>query len=231
MRVVVLVLASREFPFVSMSMLRACPRIRAFSTARVAHIPPRAQKILRKKNDENLRHAISLYHLAPSFFPAPQKAASAEEFSEELDASVADAILGPFSSEYEGRPFVQFANTHELMSEHTRSVQSGRRDTLGEVDVYDTSNIQRIFVTPKERADESADDTLRSRQHFVSPPSAYSTRTARDAAGHGDLYRNEELSLRSAQVRDALFGTVTGELPSLEIVRERESAWKDGDKK
>ena len=49
--------------------------------------------------------------------------------------------------------------------------------------------------------------------------------------GHGDLYRNEELSLRSAQVRDALFGTVAGELPSLEIVREREQAWKEGDQK
>lgn len=225
------VLSSREFPFISTSMLRAAIGVRAFSTARVARIPPRAQRIMKKKNDENLRHAISLYHLSPSFFPAPQKKENAEEFSEELEDSVSEAILGPFSSEYEGRPFVQFANTNELMAEHTRGVQQGRRDTLGEVDVYDTSNIQRIFVTPKERADESTDDSLRSRQHFVNPPSAYPTRTARDAAGHGDLYRNEELSLRSAQVRDALFGTVAGELPSLEIVREREQAWKEGDQK
>ena len=34
------------------------------------------------------------------------------------------------------------------------------------------------------------------------------------------------MSLRSAQVRDALFGTVAGELPGLEIVREREREWK-----
>ena len=67
---------------------------------------------------------------------------------------------------------------------------------------------------------------MRVRQHFVHQPSAYSTRRARDAAGHGDLYSNEEMSTRSAQVRDALFGTVAGELPGLEVVRERERAWK-----
>ncbi|WFD35151.1 hypothetical protein MCUN1_002001 [Malassezia cuniculi] len=200
--------------------------VRAFSTSRTMRIPPRAQAILKSKKDENLRHAISLYHLSPSFFPAPQKNATSE-YAEELEASVAEAILGPFSSEYEGRPFVKFANTQELLNDHKRSIEKGRRDTLGEVDIYDSTNIQRIFVSNKEKTEDTSDDMLRTRQHFVNPPSAYPTRKARDAAGHGDLYRNEELSLRSAQVRDALFGTVAGELPSLEIVREREEAWKE----
>lgn len=205
--------------------------VRAFSSARAALVPRRAKRILQNKKDENLRHAISLYHLAPSFYPAPEKDESPSAHAEELEASVAESILGPFSSEYEGRPFVRFANTQELMSEHRRTVREGRRDTLGEVDVYDTSNIQRIFVSARGRPEEPSDDSLRSRQHFVNPPSAYPTRRARDAAGHGDMYRNEELSLRSAQVRDALFGTVAGELPSLEIVREREREWKNDSEK
>lgn len=205
--------------------------VRAFSSARAVLVPRRAQRILQNKKDENLRHAISLYHLAPSFYPAPEKGEAPSTHAEELEASVAESILGPFSSEHEGRPFVRFANTQELMSEHRRTVREGRRDTLGEVDVYDTSNIQRIFVSARGRPEEPSDDSLRSRQHFVNPPSAYPTRKARDAAGHGDMYRNEELSLRSAQVRDALFGTVAGELPSLEIVREREHEWKKDSEK
>ena len=35
----------------------------------------------------------------------------------------------------------------------------------------------------------------------------------------------DELSVRSAQVRDALYGTVAGELPGLEIVREPAREW------
>ncbi|KAJ1572278.1 hypothetical protein NDA11_004986 [Ustilago hordei] len=39
--------------------------------------------------------------------------------------------------------------------------------------------------------------------------------------GGNEWYRNQGLDTRSARVRDALFGTVNGELPGLEVVRER----------
>ncbi|KAN0064194.1 hypothetical protein ACQY0O_003361 [Thecaphora frezii] len=39
--------------------------------------------------------------------------------------------------------------------------------------------------------------------------------------GNNQWYKNQGLDSRSARVRDAIFGTVNGELPGLEVVRER----------
>lgn len=198
---------------------------RAFSTSAAAHISRRAQRLAKRKKDDALRQAVSLYHLTPSFYPMPHGANDAE-----LGDAVTESILGQFYGERDGRPFVQFATTSELLSQHRQDVQSGRKDTLGELDMYDTLRIQHTLASDipgrTQTSNEVADGPVQVRQHFVHQPSAYPSRRARDAAGHGDLYSNEEMSARSAQVRDALFGTVAGELPGLEIVRERERSWK-----
>ena len=205
--------------------MRIAGSVRGLHTSAAAHISRRAQRIAKRKNDEALRQAVSLYHLTPSFYPIPRGADDTE-----LSEAVTESILGQFYGERDGRPFVQFASTSELLSQHRQDVQSGRKDTLGELDMYDTLRIQHTLASDiPGRSNASAEATegpMRVRQHFVHQPSAYSTRRARDAAGHGDLYSNEEMSTRSAQVRDALFGTVAGELPGLEVVRERERAWK-----
>ena len=219
---------------------------RAFSTTRGVLVSERGKRQAQQKKDEELRRAVALYHLTPSFFPTPE---SGPEYSEELDDAVTDSILGPFQGERDGRPFVQFATTNELMNQHAHAVRSGRSDTLGELDLYDASRIRRMIsmgdAAVQADADAAAgvaggppaaeelgdkermDETLRMRQHFVNPPSGYTSRRTRDAAVYGDLYSNEEMSTRSAQVRDALFGTVAGELPGLEIVREREQEWAE----
>lgn len=137
------------------------------------------------------------------------------------------------------------------MNQHSHEVRLGRSDTLGEMDLYDASRIRRMITMGDANASRQnatasparytgaaivgADDqerlatSLRMREHFSNPPSAYKTRRARDTAGLGDMYTNEEISARSAQVRDALFGTVAGELPGLEIVREQEREWAEED--
>ncbi|KAI3614654.1 hypothetical protein CBS9595_003925 [Malassezia furfur] len=205
--------------------MRVAGSVRGLHTSAAAHISRRAQRITKRKNDEALRQAVSLYHLTPSFYPIPRGADDTE-----LGEAVTESILGQFYGERDGRPFVQFASTSELLSQYRQDVQSGRKDTLGELDMYDTLRIQHTLASDMpgrtHASAEAAEGPMRVRQHFVHQPSAYATRRARDAAGHGDLYSNEEMSTRSAQVRDALFGTVAGELPGLEVVRERERAWK-----
>lgn len=47
------------------------------------------------------------------------------------------------------------------------------------------------------------------------------THLDRVTPGANEWYRSQGLNTRSARVRDAIFGTVNGELPGLEIVRER----------
>ena len=47
------------------------------------------------------------------------------------------------------------------------------------------------------------------------------THLDRITPGGNEWYRSQGLDTRSARVRDAIFGTVNGELPGLEVVRER----------
>ncbi|SJX66635.1 uncharacterized protein SRS1_16856 [Sporisorium reilianum f. sp. reilianum] len=47
------------------------------------------------------------------------------------------------------------------------------------------------------------------------------THLDRITPGANEWYRSQALDSRSARVRDAIFGTVNGELPGLEVVRER----------
>ena len=47
------------------------------------------------------------------------------------------------------------------------------------------------------------------------------THLERITPGGNEWYRTQALDARSARVRDAIFGTINGELPGLEVVRER----------
>lgn len=164
-----------------------------------------------------MRHAVSLYHLTPSFYPTNVSG----DKDPLLENEVTESILGPFYNGRSGRPFVQFTTVHELLQRQRREHLHNRRDTMGEVtDVYE-SPVLSTSLSHASMPQDAAD----VRSHFVKQPTSYPTRRARDTAGHGDLYAMDELSVRSAQVRDALYGTVAGELPGLEIVREHERAW------
>ncbi|PKI83568.1 hypothetical protein MVES_002667 [Malassezia vespertilionis] len=217
-------------------MLARSAGVRAFCTSAPSNISRKAQRQIRRRRDDQLRDAIALYHLTPSFYPpeSTDKTDSGKPGSQ-LEDSVTESILGPFFGERDGRPFVQFATTAELMHQYQQDARRGKKDTRGELDMYDTLRIKHAVsvdarsYAPSTGVEDAIDAPVRMRQHFVHPPSAYPSRRARDAAGHGDLYSSEEMSLRSAQVRDALFGTVAGELPGLEAVRDRERAWKKGD--
>lgn len=195
---------------------------RAFSTTPCALLSRRAQRQMKQRKDNDLRRAVALYHLTPSFYPT----AAQGDLDADLSEAVAESVLGPFMGERTGRPHVQFATTAEMLAQQRQAQQVDPRNTLGELDVYDSMPLPSAFVgqgaAPTQRG---AADAASLRRQFVKPLNAYTTRRTRDAAGHGDLYAQEEMSLRSAQVRDALFGTVAGELPGLEIVREREREW------
>lgn len=178
---------------------------------------------MKLRKDDDLRRAVALYHLTPSFYPT----SSQGDQDAELGEAVAESVLGPFVGERTGRPHVQFATTVEMLAQQRQAQQTGRRNTLGELDVYDSMPLPSALVGQAPASvTQGATDAASLRRQFVKAPNAYTTRRARDTAGHGDLYAQEEMSLRSAQVRDALFGTVAGELPGLEIVREREREWK-----
>lgn len=203
----------------------------AIHTTACVSVSRRTRRQVKRQKDEDLRHAISLYHITPAFY----RTDVAGDKDQELRDEVAESILGPFLNHRSGRSFVQCSNTHELMHHQREAWHTARRDTLSEMDTYENAGLPSSFLSkmstslpPRHR---QAHDSDGLRAHFVKPPSAYSTRRARDTAGHGDLYAQDELSLRSAQVRDALYGTVAGELPGLEIVREYELDWDAHEKK
>ncbi|WFD31912.1 hypothetical protein MSPP1_002953 [Malassezia sp. CBS 17886] len=182
----------------------------------------------RKAQDARLREAVTLYHLTPGFYPVPPRGETDDDAV--LDTAVAESIFAPFSGERDGRPFVQFANSSELLQQRAHDIHEGRKDALGEMDLYDTSRIQYAFSAPSNSLPDTGSgmsyaEPVRLRQHFAKQPNAYASRRQRDVAGHGDLYNAEEMSYRSAQVRDALFGTVAGELPGLDAVRDAERVW------
>lgn len=196
---------------------------RAFSTSSCASVSRRARRQMQQRKDDDLRRAVALYHMTPSFYPTSTQGDQDAELSE----AVAESVLGPFMGERTGRPHVQFATTAEMLSQQRQAQQTGRRNTLGELDVYDSMPLPSALVGQAPASVQGgAADAASLRRQFVKAPSAYTSRRLRDTAGHGDLYAQEEMSLRSAQVRDALFGTVAGELPGLEVVREREREWK-----
>lgn len=193
----------------------------------------RTQKLLKRERDDKLRSAITLYHLAPSFYPTNVRGANEEHLTNE----VTESILGPFMNERTGRPFVQFSTINELRHQKTKEEQYGRRDAMGEVaDLYESSALSGSFISKMSSSMSAASSSPAAaragdvRAHFVKPLTAYPTRRARDTAGLGEMYAHDELTARSAQVRDALYGTVGGELPGLEIVRDYEREW-DADKK
>ncbi|CCU98506.1 unnamed protein product [Malassezia sympodialis ATCC 42132] len=196
---------------------------RSFSTTQYVGVSRRARRQMQQRKNDDLRRAVALYHLTPSFYPTSTQG----DHDAELGEAVAESVLGPFMGERTGRPHVHFATTAEMLAQQRQAQQSGRRNTLGELDVYDSMPLPNALVGQGPvSVSRGASDAASLRRQFVKAPNAYATRRARDTAGHGDLYAQEEMSLRSAQVRDALFGTVAGELPGLEIVREREREWK-----
>ncbi|KOS13339.1 hypothetical protein Malapachy_0253 [Malassezia pachydermatis] len=201
---------------------------RSFSTSASSSISRRGKRLIKQKKDDDLRRAVTLYHLTPSFYPVPTKGAQEQD----LDDAVTESILGPFMGKRRGQPFVQFATTNDLHNMQKYEQQSGQRNTLGQIDLYDSATIQGTFAskTPSPLPPVAGDNES-LRRHFVKQPAMYQSRRARDTAGHGDLYSQEDMTKRSAQVRDALFGTVSGELPGLEIVREHEREWDAQEKK
>ncbi|EST06966.1 hypothetical protein PSEUBRA_003595 [Kalmanozyma brasiliensis GHG001] len=54
------------------------------------------------------------------------------------------------------------------------------------------------------------------------------THLDRITPGGNEWYRSQGLDTRSARVRDAIFGTINGELPGLEVVRERIAKMRRG---
>lgn len=204
-------------------LARAGAAVRSMSTSTVAQTSQRAKRLAKQRHDEKLRLAVHLYHLTPSFYPTESQPSEAGE----LDDAVTESILGPFMGERNGRPFLQFSNTAELLAQQQQETQSARRDGRGELDVYESPAMQGAFVMkPMTASTLSTSDPETLRRHFVKQPQSYSSRRARDAAGYGDMFSQEEVTQRSAQVRDALYGTVGGELPGLEIIREKEREWK-----
>ena len=82
-----------------------------------------------------MRHAVSLYHLTPSFYPTNVSG----DKDRLLENEVTESILGPFYNGRSGRPFVQFTTVHELLLRQRREHLHNRRDTMGEMtDVYES---------------------------------------------------------------------------------------------
>ena len=117
-----------------------------------------------------MRHAVSLYHLTPSFYPTNVSG----DKDPVLENEVTESILGPFYNGRSGRPFVQFTTVHELLLRQRREHLHNRRDTMGEMtDMYEST------VLPGSLSHASMlQDSTNARSHFVKQPASYPTRRA-----------------------------------------------------
>ena len=64
---------------------------------------------MRRAKDENMRHAVSLYHLTPSFYPTNVSG----DKDPVLENEVTESILGPF---YNGARAVHLFSSRRCMS-------------------------------------------------------------------------------------------------------------------
>ncbi|KAJ1018554.1 hypothetical protein NDA16_004836 [Ustilago loliicola] len=234
----------------------------------------------KRKKDDVLRKAVEMYHLTPSFLPAPQRASlatsaapsSTAAWESLLDNTIYSSILNTDSvsrrspnlvprglTEFSREQFNRaasvpaFGNTQESASSRAKDMHSFASDLTS-----------TTFLTRREREAAAAESTPPSLpkssqgawsqqnagglEHFTDADIAMYQRRHNHAAGAGsshgidssrysgaerlthldritpggnEWYRSQGLETRSARVRDAIFGTVNGELPGLEVVRER----------
>ena len=69
-----------------------------------------------------MRHAVSLYHLTPSFYPTNVSG----DKDPVLENEVTESILGPFYNGRSGRPFVQFTTCLLYTSPSPRDKRQSR---------------------------------------------------------------------------------------------------------
>lgn len=196
------------------------------------------------KKDRNLRHAIDLYHLTDYFFPTSalplsdsnggagaksSDSAQSIALDEEIDFHIRKSILGKTTTQ---SPENSVDAAVEMRGSHTTLTKRFNNDEEQFGSAYASSNAgnqtaESLFPLSKQQSSRTTSDV-----HAPLPPvddqeavQRYIAEMARKTAAKGiremgdpDL---ESLDSRGSQVRDALFGTVRGSLPGLEVLRER----------
>lgn len=184
----------------------------------------------RAARDDKLRHAIELFHRAPTFYPSPASTPGVNVLSEEtpeaksaLDRRVMDDVLEPYADE--GTEDQVFATLATVAANSAREA-AGLTSAMASVQQPSALSSQLPKPTPPPEAASTS-----------AMPSATSAATRTYVE---QLIQNEETKRtlidvgfvkpgsvsRASLVRDALYGTSQAERPGLEVLRERAAARK-----
>ncbi|PWO00551.1 hypothetical protein FA09DRAFT_327967 [Tilletiopsis washingtonensis] len=197
--------------------------------------PSRAGKRrARAARDDKLRHAIELFHRAPTFYASPASTPGAGVQSEEtpeakraLDQRVMEDVLYPYTDYIEGaedQTFLTLAAVASNAARDAASLNSATSTVQAPSKLVSGYNPEGTPVPP-ESASLTAMPSAESeatRSYLEQLIKEEDSRRAVVNVG----YTTPSSVSRAVLVRDALFGTVHGEKPGLEVVRERAAARK-----
>lgn len=227
--------------------------LRCFATSSSSQAP----RLKERKKDANLRHAINLYHLTDFFFPTNNVSeqqgkhgnrsgaggsAGSEEgmssFDKELDSHIRFSLMGASTStsvrsNMDG--YVELKGAYPVLAKKTKDDEmafgSVFGSTMGPVSEASAVNALREENSRPPRLEPQSPlpsiDDKEAVQRYI----AETARRSAAVGGFADTRPGDDMDVRGAQVRDALFGTVNGVRPGLEAVRERMREKKERAKK
>ncbi|PWN32134.1 uncharacterized protein FA14DRAFT_85173 [Meira miltonrushii] len=219
--------------------------IRCFSSSSAVQargITEKGKRKVQAKHDAKLRHAIDLYHTSRHFYPSRPTMTGQTKIGlisdEEIrDFEEEDIILRSFDEEIDwivrANLFILKDRENAIESLSMRSgpalfahreekrTLSESRDLVspfdsGEYMAYNSSN-ETIPISPPSGPLPDPNDTQAMKQ-YIAEAVRRTSLGSRNRYGEAPNHSSDQRLLR---IRDALFGTVQGSLPGLEIVRER----------
>jgi hypothetical protein len=211
-------------------------------------VAKRGQAKEKKKKDAKLRHAINLYHLTDFFFPTSAKSSSSssstattsslsrsdtapERFDDLLNAHIRSSIMGSSNTtsaqnNLDAPLTMKSASTVLSLKETEDEDQfasiydskSNSHDIASSLLSPPPSTLKSSSTTASEPAPLPPIDDKEAVQKHIADTVRKSLAARQKNMG---VRQSDNLDVRGAQVRDALFGTVGGVQPGLETLRER----------
>ncbi|UZJ52528.1 hypothetical protein CBS101457_001848 [Exobasidium rhododendri] len=203
---------------------------RCFSASSTSQAPRPKEK----SRDANLRHAINLYHLTDFFFPTNVKSEEGKEildsaeYDKELDSQIRFSMMGASittSTRNNMDGYVEMRGAYPTLARKLKD------DEVNFGSIYNTTAAISSDAAVRELQDSTRYSRASTLENNPLPSvddhdavEKFVAETARNSFAFNGLPESraaDNLDVRGAQVRDALFGTVGGVRPGLEAVRER----------
>lgn len=154
--------------------LTPCLRAKSAAFRQVARRNRRA--VEKKKRQGELRHAVSLYHLSPSFYPSPAPGSSgskadAAALDERLDMTIRQDIWGPPGHTHVPGRYKHIPQWHDgetLLGKLTAAARRGPRDGSTDADqpLLAGSTFSKLSQSPHAFSDEAGSNAAKGKTPY-----------------------------------------------------------------